>query len=342
MVKIGVRADGGPSIGIGHIERCLTLSQQLRKDGAEIFFITKWSKPVSEKIRAGGFDVSEFSPDLNLAEDLQHTLRRLSIERAKIVITDSYAIKEYYLNQLAALTKLVTIDDLASFSFPSDIVINQNIHADKLKYHSSTGKTKFLLGPKFALLRPEYSDLENRKIELKVKKILITLGGADFHNLVPRILEVLGTINQNFSITVIIGTFFTNRRQIMKAVQKFQDKTIRLIRFKNEFHKILFEHDLAITGGGTTTYALTATGTPALSFCLADNQEQSIQSLANYGTLVDLGWGNKLNEIRLKRLIINLMENFHLRQKMAKLGQMLVDGKGVKRICSIIQNENWK
>lgn len=340
MVKIGIRADGGPNIGIGHIERCLTLSQQLRKDGAEIFFITKRNKSVSEKIRAEGFDILEFSPDLNLVEDLRYTLHKLNIKRAKIAITDSYAIEEYYLNQLAALTELITIDDFASFSFPSDIVINQNIYADKLKYRSLTSKTKFLLGPKFALLRPEYSNLERRKIESKIKKILITLGGADFHNLTPRILEVLGAIDQDFSITIMIGTFFTSQRQIMKAMQKFQSKTIRLIRFKNEFHKILFEHDLAITGGGTTTYALAATGTPALSFRLANNQKQNIQSLANYGTLIDLGWGNKLDKTRLKKLVINLMENFHLRQKMAQLGQMLVDGQGVKRICSIIQNKN--
>lgn len=175
-----------------------------------------------------------------------------------------------------------------------------------------------------------------------MKKILVTLGGADFHNLTPRILEILGTIDRDFSITIIIGTFFTNRWQIIKAMQKFQSKTIRLVSFGNGFHRILLEHDLAITGGGSTTYALAATGTPALSFCLADNQASNIQALANYGTLINLGRGSKVNGIELKESIVNLMENFLLRQKMAKLGQRLVDGKGTKRICSIIQSGNWE
>ncbi|MBA7692394.1 UDP-2,4-diacetamido-2,4,6-trideoxy-beta-L-altropyranose hydrolase [subsurface metagenome] len=209
-MKIAIRTDGGPNIGIGHIERCLILARQLWKNGSEIFFICKQDEKTAEKVQNEGFEIFELSPDLTLEQDLQRTLIQLKAEWTQIVITDSYAIDENYLDKLAVVAKLITIDDLAPFSFPSDIVVNQNIYTNKLKYHSSTGKTKFLLGPKFALLRPEYSDLERRKIEPKVKKILITLGGTDFHNLTPRILEVLGAIDQDFSITVVIGAFFTN------------------------------------------------------------------------------------------------------------------------------------
>ena len=338
MVKIAVRADGGPDIGIGHIERCLILSQQLQKDGAEVFFITKWNEAVFEKIQKEGFEVLELSPDLNLITNLQIVLHWLKVKQAQIVVTDSYLIDKDYLDKLAEVVKLVIIDDLAAFSFPSDVLINQNIYAEKLQYHSSTGKTKFLLGPKFALLRPEYANLNKRRIELKVKKILVTLGGADFFNLTPLVLKVLDTIDRDFTITVIIGTSFNNRQQIIEVVQTM-NKPIELMDFSDEFHEVLLRHDLAITGGGTTAYALAATGTPAACFRFVGNQEQNVRALAAYGSLFDLGWDGTLNSDEFERAIINLVDNFRLRKKMAQLGQMLVDGRGTERISSIIFDE---
>jgi len=337
-MRIGIRSDGGIKIGIGHIERCLILAQELCKNGNEAFFICKQDKKTTEKIQSEGFRVLELSPDLTLDADLRMTLRWLKIKRVKVIVTDSYKIDENYLNKLASIAKLITIDDLAKFPFPSDIVINQGIRAKKLPYCSSTGKTKFLLGPKFTLLRSEYSNLRKREIKPKVKKVLVTLGATDSLNLMPKILKTLGGINQSFNITLTMGPFFTNREEIVKVMQKFQNRTIRLISFKKEFYKILLDHDLVITGGGTTTYALAATGTPALGFFLVNNQGTNVQDLADYGILINLGWGNKINEIRLKESIVNLMDNFCLREKMAKLGQALVDGKGTRRICSVIQH----
>lgn len=338
-MRIAVRADGRPDIGIGHIERCLALSQQLRRDKVEIFFIIKQNQIVSEKILKEGFSVLELLPDLSLNKDLRQVLHWLKTKDVPIVITDSYTVDERYLNELTKVAKLITIDDLAMFPFPSDIVISQNIQAKKLPYHSSTGETKFLLGPEFALLRSEYSNLGNREIKLQVQKILVTLGGADFFNLTPWVLRILDKIDQDFSITLMTGVFFNNHREIMKIVRTMR-KRIKLISFADKFHEILLQHDLAITGGGTTTYALAATGTPAMSFCLANNQEQNVRDFADYGSLVNLGWGNQISETELKYSTEKLMDDFHLRQKMAKLGQALVDGKGVKRVYSIIRNKN--
>lgn len=336
MIKIAVRADGGPNIGMGHVQRCLVLCNQLKKSGAEIFFISKKNEAIEKKIKQEGFEVITLKNNIGLEEDLRNTINAVKTYEADVVITDSYAINEHYLAEIKRIAPLlVSIDDLARISFPSDIVINQNIYAKKLNYHSSTGRTKFLLGPKYALLREEFSNLGKRKINEKVKNILITLGGSDFFNLTPRILKILDKINQDFKITVVIGPFFKNISEIKKTAKEI-NKKVELIRDSYEISKIMFGSDLAIAGGGTTLYELAATGTPALAFCLAENQLRNIKGMAEAGTLVNMGWGNEWKEEKLYREINNLVNNYMARKKMSRSGQQLVDGKGCLRIVKII------
>ena len=41
-----IRADGNEKIGMGHIMRCLTVADALRKQGEEVLFLTADEKPV--------------------------------------------------------------------------------------------------------------------------------------------------------------------------------------------------------------------------------------------------------------------------------------------------------
>lgn len=93
---------------------------------------------------------------------------------------------------------------------------------------------------------------------------------------------------------------------------------------------------MAITGGGTTLYELAATGTPTLAFCLAANQVKNIKGMAEAGTLIDIGWGNKWKEERLYKEASKLMGDCILRIKMSKSGQKLVDGKGISMCVQVI------
>lgn len=331
MLKIGIRVDGGYNIGLGHIQRCLALANQLKKKGAEIFFICKENRHIKDKVEQKSFTLLELKDNLTSEKDLKSTIGIIRKQKINIVITDSYAINEDYLVEIRKVVPfLVSIDDLANISFPSDVVINQNIYAKELNYHSSTGRTKFLLGPKYALLREEFSNLGKREVNEKVKNLLITLGGSDPFNLTPRILKILDRIRQDFKITVIIGPFFKNIVEIEKTAKEI-DKKVELVYNSHKMSKIMLASDLAVTGGGTTLYEIGATGTPALAFCLAENQGENIKTMSEYGIVVNLGQGNKLIEERFYKKVDSLIENSKLRENMSELGQQLVDGKGIQR-----------
>jgi len=335
-MKIAIRVDGGPNIGLGHIHRCLALASRLKKREAEIFFISQENKDIKGKIEQQGFTVLELKNNLNLEEDLKSTIEVIKERKINIVITDSYAIDENYLTEITKIVSiLVSIDDLAKFPFSSDIVINQNIFAKDLNYRSSTGKIKFLLGPRYALLREEFVHQSGRcilqgarrKISKKVRNILVTLGGSDFFNLMPKILDALDKLQADFNITVIIGSFFINISEIEKTIMKM-NKRVNIVCNPPQMANLMLSSDLAIAGGGTTLYELAATGTPALAFCLADNQYKNVKGMAKFGTLINMGWGNKWQEERIYKEINKLISNYPLREKMSKLGQKLVDGRG--------------
>lgn len=339
MTKIAIRADGGSKIGLGHIQRCLALSSQLQKRGMEIHFITKRNSVVKEKIEQGGFEVVELERNLNLEEDLKYITEILESNEIGVLITDSYEFDEKYLIEVKkSVELLVSIDDLAEIAFPSDIVINQNIYAKELNYPSLTGKTKFLLGPQYTLLREEFANLGKRKINEKVQKVLVTLGGSDPFNLTPKILNVLDTIEEDFNITAVIGHFFNNVSEMERIIKKMSKKA-ELIYSSSEMANLMVSSDLAITGGGTTLYELAATGTPALAFCLADNQVKNVKGMAKAGTVIDIKWGNKWKVENFYKEISELINSHLLRVKMSKSGQKLLDGKGGKKISEIILRE---
>ncbi len=336
MMKVAVRTDGGPNVGMGHIQRCLALSSQLRKNGAEILFVSKKNGAVEKKIKQEGFEVIALKDNIDLKEDLKHTTDTVKTYGADIVITDLYTIDEHYLAEVKKTVPfLLSIDDLVEISFPSDIVVNQNIYAKDLDYHSSTGRTKFLLGPKYALLREEFSNLGKRKLNGKVKNILITLGGADPLNLTPKILKNLNRVNQDFKITVVIGPFFRNIAEIEKAAKEI-NKGAGLIYNSHKMSRIMLASDLAITGGGTTLYELAATGTPALAFCLAENQLKNIKGMAEAGTLISIRWVNDWTEKVYCEKIGELMVNDMLGDRLSESGQKLVDGEVKRRAAKSI------
>lgn len=331
MIRIAIRADGGPNIGMGHVQRCLALGSKLKKNQAEILFISKKDEAIKKKIKQEGFEIISLKNNIDLKEDLEDTINAIKAHKVDVVITDSYAIDEHYLAEVKKrVPLLVSIDDLAEIPFPSDIVINQNVYAKDLDYRSSTGRTKFLLGPKYALLREEFSNSDKRKINEKVKNILVTLGGTDSFNLTPKVLKILDGMKQDFKITAVIGAFFRNIVEIEKTAEDIEKK-VELLYDSHKMSKIMFASDLAITGSGTTLYELAATGTPALAFCLAENQGENIKTMSEYGIVVNLGQGNKLIEERFYNKVDSLIENSKLRENMSELGQQLVDGKGVQR-----------
>lgn len=342
MTRILVRVDAGSHVGLGHLHRCLSLASALRRKDADCVFLTNSERAVQDRVVTLGFAVHALdSVESGSEGDWRQTLEVAEQHQCGAVVADSYRVDAGYLSRLRAGGLFVAvIDDLASLPFPCHLVINGGVQAESLPCRPSTGDTRFLLGPKYALLREEFWDVSSRTVKDEVRNVLVTMGGADGRNLTPTILEVLDPLRGEFSVTVVVGPFFNNHVEI-EAVVEHSQRRIRLLQSPDSMYQLMLEADLAISGGGQTLYELAATGTPAVAVQVAENQAGNIQSLAQHGVVSPISF--ECREQLCAALgdeVGRLLADSERRRQMSRAGQELVDGKGAVRCATTLLKLN--
>jgi UDP-2,4-diacetamido-2,4,6-trideoxy-beta-L-altropyranose hydrolase len=278
----------------------------------------------------------------SLKKDLKQTIDFAGKINADVIITDSYELNEKYLNELKNRTNvlIVTIDDLNELKYyPSDIVLNQNIYATKMRYNCSKG-TKLLLGIKYALLRKEFRKYigMRKPISGSVKKILVTFGGSDLQNLTLKTVKALNTLDGDFEVTLILGRGFKRKKELYKEIGKSKRK-FRVKENIEDISKLMFESDVAISAAGSTSYELAFMGLPSIMICQAKNQYRIAEEMCKIGFSINLGPGGDVSTEKINRAFKKLVKNKSLREKMSKVGKGLVDCRGVERVAKTILNE---
>jgi UDP-2,4-diacetamido-2,4,6-trideoxy-beta-L-altropyranose hydrolase len=335
-MKIAIRADGGATIGMGHIMRTLVLAEELAKDN-QVFYVCKVEKEIDfseggltglklagnkyykgiEKVLSQGFKV------VYLKED--KVIEALKNVEADLLITDSYDVDEVYFDETKTIfNKTAYIDDLNSIKYNVDFIINQNCGAEGLIYKANQS-TVLMTGLKYVMLRKEFRNLKPKKIFSNIGDIMITVGGSDANNLTEKLLEAVSDLKYNFHI--IIGPSFHNKNLFIKY------KKSNIFFYENaDMLSIMSSCDLAISACGSTIYELAACGVPTLGIVLAHNQIFAAREMEKAGTLINLGDYTNLENDILKNKIKQLSNNKELRISMSLKGQKLIDGEGVYRV----------
>ncbi|ADH60464.1 pseudaminic acid biosynthesis-associated protein PseG [Thermoanaerobacter mathranii subsp. mathranii str. A3] len=338
MLKVAIRVDGGPKIGMGHITRCLALAEELANNDCNITFITRNDISSITKIKEYGFDVNVIEI-FTIDEEINYITR--IINQFDILITDSYEIDYNYLYTIKKTgVFLVSIDDLNEHDFPCDIVINGNIYAEDLNYKDVTGKTRFLLGPKYVLMRKEFRDLPKKQIKNKVENILITMGGSDPKGVTIKVLKALMSDRnlRSLNIDVVIGPSFN--KELVTEINEFAKNNKNISTSYNVnatiMRELMIKTDIAISAGGSTLYELAAAGVPTIAVIVADNQIKNVNKWVSQHAIV------KVTQISdVKNNIEKLIFDNNTRQMMSNISSSLVDGLGTIRCTKeIIYNRS--
>lgn len=339
MTRVLFRVDVGPAIGLGHLARSLALAAAGRDAGMQCVFLAVGSvigyRAALKLVTGSGFE-AEIVDQVVLGgrEDLERTLYEAARHSSDVVVVDSYHVDGQFFERLrAAGLFVIANDDVAPYPFPCQLVVNGGAHARELLYRSSSGDTRFLLGPEYAMLRPEFRDLPRRAVCAVARNILVTLGGADPCDLMPKLLRLLAELPGDFEVAAISGPFFKNLGVVERIASRWRGK-VRLCAAPDSMRDLMLRADVAIAAAGQTLYELIATGTPTVAIQVADNQCRSLRALARSGVVHVAGRASDVELLKRVGVIVEEMRFAReARSEMAARGQQLVDGRGAARVA---------
>ena len=345
MELIVIRTDASQKLGSGHIMRCLTLAENLRNLGITIEFITR-NHPgnLSEQVERKGFkvhsliNIDKTQSQTNLIKqekllgvkqltDSNATVQILANRRPDWIIVDHYSLDYRWEEKVRPYTKkIMVIDDLANRKHNCDLLLDQNYIYDQTRYDQLLlTDTIKLLGPKYALLRKDF--IKNRKNHNQnnfiIKNVFVFFGGTDFDNLTIMSLKALSQPKlKHLSVDVVIGSANPHKLKLKTEIDKHPNMEL-YIQIDN-MAELMFEADLAIGAGGSTSWERCCLGLPTLLYITAENQRMVAENLEKKSAVVMVK--NLKDDLKM---IIN---NLAFWKTISKQSQLVCDGMGVKKV----------
>jgi UDP-2,4-diacetamido-2,4,6-trideoxy-beta-L-altropyranose hydrolase/UDP-4-amino-4,6-dideoxy-N-acetyl-beta-L-altrosamine N-acetyltransferase len=355
-MQIAFRTDASLDIGNGHVMRCLTLATNLQEAGATCRFICcDHPGNLIALIRERGFEVHTLpchpaelpkpAAKINYAawlgtdceNDARQTQTALGNTPVDWLIVDHYALDAHWEKQLrCACRGLMVIDDLANRDHDCDLLLDQNLGRIASDYaHRIPPECTLLIGPAYALLRPEFAEhrqysLARRSTE-NLQHLLITMGGVDKDNATGKILAALMDckLPLDCHITIVMGPHAPWLDQVRQQAEIMPRLTEILVNVNN-MAELMADSDLAIGAAGSTAWERCCLGLPSIVLTLADNQKAGAAALASTGcSLLIHDRSTAANEI--KQAIHHFMQAGTL-LKSSAAAAAITDGSGAKRV----------
>lgn len=385
-LRVAFRVDASARIGLGHLRRCLTLASVLRQSGAECIFVSSsdqtYQPPQRDQCHLSpsargclgnlpqreGFEVRPLcgagdaacddgsgSPGrakstLDWRADVEQTLDRLGSFRVDWLVVDHYGVDRSW-EQVArsGCQRIMVIDDLANRYHDCDILLDQSPGRTLAHYQSRLPSgARVLLGPRYALLRPEFGQWRAyslaRRNCVAAKRLLVSFGGADQTDMILRVLEVLSQspladgfrddprkgLGQGADLTVVVGPLAGSGAQVLAEARRMR-LTVQVLTDVDNMAELMAESDLAIGAAGGTAWERCALGLPSLVMVLADNQRFVADALAAHKAALVVPSPEHL--AHALRLLCLDDEGRSRMRAMSLAASGLVDGIGASRVC---------
>ena len=206
--------------------------------------------------------------------------------------------------------------------------------------------SKIFLGPKFALLRREFSEIRAKSLKkrrsLKINTIMITMGGVDEENYTSQVINALnhscwkcGTLK----IIIVMGLRAPHIEAVKKAALQLPWEVEVLVGIGEDMAKKMAASDLVISSAGSTLWEICCLGLASLIMVAADNQRRSANYLASMNCITLLTGGKNLKH-ELEGCLDKLDGQLTIRQ-MQTNASLITDGRGARLMAAEILSENF-
>jgi len=351
-----IRADAFSRIGTGHIMRCFALAQAWQLEGGHIVFLSHCeSDALRQRITGAGMELIPIANPQPDPRDLQTTLEVLRTRSAKArenlqleignptwLVLDGYHFDPAYQNVVRmAGHRLLVVDDMGHLpAYHADILLNQNLGAEKINYNCDPD-TNLLLGSRYALLRQEFLAWRGwqREIPDVAHKVLVTMGGGDPDNVTLKVIRALEQVQvDELEAVVVVGDDNPHLDILQSAIRSRQSK-IRLVCNARNMSELMAWADLAVTAGGSTCWELALMGLPSVVLVLSENQRAIAEDLESTGISINMGWHAFVQADNIAYQLRSIILSSERRRNMSNCGRLLVDGYGPLRVLRLMRGD---
>ncbi|TRZ68761.1 MAG: UDP-2,4-diacetamido-2,4,6-trideoxy-beta-L-altropyranose hydrolase [Comamonadaceae bacterium] len=355
-MNVVFRVDASNLIGTGHVMRCRTLGSALQLRGAHIRFITrKHSGHLAEVLARDGFQV-ELLPEpagagceagyagwlgVSQEEDARQTIAALKGLVCDLLVVDHYALDSVWESLLSPhASKIMVIDDLANRAHACDLLLDQNysLSGPDRDQPWVPATCQLLLGPRYALLRPEYAQIRESMAPRtgSVQRVLIYMGGSDSANITWMVLRALSSSRlQHLAVDVVIGPNFVFQIEITEMV-KARPRT-QAYGQQPHLAGLMATADIVVGAGGATTWERLCLGVPSLVVSIADNQVPACEALASSGLIRYLGRAENVNAELIEEALVQELSSVVDPCARQMKGHAVVDGMGTCRVLEAVR-----
>lgn len=323
------RCDGGAKVGAGHVMRCTALARALEAEGWRCWFATsRAAAPLVEGRRpivvpdgeAGARAVAEV----------------VAAKRIDCLCVDHYGLGASFERAARGAARVVAVlDDLADRRHDCDLLVDSGPLRRASDYaRCGTGSARLLLGPRYALMRPEV--VRSRRARRPRRsgrrgRLLVTLGGADPAGLSGRILGTLPPGEKTGLDTLLVVGPANRRRRAL--VRQAAAAGVRCVVAPRDLARWMAAASLAVTAGGVTASELACVGVPMVIVVAAENQRESARGLVRARAAVALDGTTAAGIRGVGAAVCRLAKDPLRRRRMAAAGRRLVDGRGAARVA---------
>lgn len=337
-----IRADANPSIGMGHLMRCLALAQVWQDRGGRVVLISSLELP--ELIDRMHTERLEFVPLVagpGSFDDLAFTTATAQRHAARWLVLDGYFFNlDYMLGVQRAGLHLLLLDDVADRELGGvECILNQNAYAKPALYARFQPAPHLLLGSQHTLLRREFLQRRDARMTADTgTRVLVTMGGADPANVTQQVMQALVLASKYpLEVRIIVGVanrnlgVLQNELPILQAAHRAEI----LVNPPNVPDQMVWS-DVTITAAGSSCWELFCLGVPAIVLQTSDDQKLMSPWFAKHGVAEVMGIASQFQPQKLAGRLENLLADSERRALLSQAASAIIDGRGAERVIDFM------
>ena len=363
MLHIIIRVDASTIIGSGHLMRCLTLAQRLRRMGHDVCFFMRAHEGSMEAVVARqGFSYRMLPTPTRYAgagyaswlgveqfEDAADTIAVLGGKGCDLLVVDHYALDHTWEEALRPHVKRIfVIDDLADRAHSCDFLLDANLGAEKDDKYAGLLPVdcRAFLGISYLLLRQEFYDA-GHVVEVESESssrdmtVFVCFGGSDPTNETLRTLRILASLPQRFNVHVVVGASNPHRGEVESFCKMHDWHAYCQIDY---VARLMRASDCAIGAGGTMTWERCYLGLPTLVVAVAENQREDAVLHDSMGIIVYAGYFEDITDEGYAKEIVSFLLDEPRRMAVRAAGKSIFEKERVEAMLKEVtaSAETWK